>query len=52
MLRMSLTEFRKWVKDAKAEEIRDKEPIEITADGETIHKFVPRTWRDPRFPLH
>ncbi len=52
MLVMSLTEFKKWIKEAKAEEIRDKEPVEVMFNGESIRKFVPKSWRDPRFPLH
>ena len=52
MIKMSLTEFRKWVKEATKEEIEQKDVIEVTFDGETIRKFTPRTWRNPMFPVH
>ena len=52
MIKMSLTEFRKWVNTASKEEIGQKDIVEITFDGEVIRKFVPITWRDPRFPIH
>ncbi len=51
-MKMTITEFKKWIKEAKTDEIKAKEPIDITSDGEVIHKFVPITWRDPRFQIH
>ena len=59
MIRMSLTEFIKMMRIDRERkvstvrgEIEPRLPIEITYDGEIVFKIVPKTWRNPAFPIH